>query len=286
METLTLGFLASLLSAATALIVAFKGAHGVHPLWLLLAQYTVGVILSPPKKFPIIALKFHILRLFAGLWAFGAYYFALATAGALPSEMSMILNTAPVFVTFFSVRDFKSRLGAILAFLGVAATLSSKGMSLNLTHAHFLALTAAGAYAFSFVMLGFLAKSGEAPSTTNAFYNFAAGLCIGLLLIIIRPALPFEWWPVFAVGIIAAARIEILTRAATDPIESARVSVLTNLAFIWLAIVEVVQGVSHGPWEGVALVFVVVGVGLNSDLSSFTKNKKSSVDCAPCFPNR
>ena len=262
MNGITLGVLASLLSAVTALIVVRTGVEGVHPLWLLFAQYLVGAIMAPPRRLPVAPIRLHLLRLAAGLWAFGGYYAALAAPGTHPAEVSMVLNTAPVFAIFFATPSARARLGALLAFGGVILALSGGFGKMSIAAAHLLAFTAAIAYATSIVVLGLLAKNGDMPSTTNALYNSAAGLCVMGAIAVARPPLPASYWPVLAVGVIAAARIHILTVAAVDPAESARVSVLSNLAFVWLAIVEEMRGEHHGMLRWGALVLVLAGVVL------------------------
>jgi drug/metabolite transporter (DMT)-like permease len=254
---IALGTAASLLSAATALIVSRAG--GVNPLWLLLAQYLVGAAFSKPGR-PAAPRRLHALRLGAGLWAFGGYYLALSLPGSRAEDMSMLINTAPVFATFWTTPDRRARLGAVLAFAGVAAALGSGGLA-GLSKAHALALSAAAAYTVSIIVLGRLAEAGEPPATTNGFYNRAAGACVLLALGAARPGAPAHWWPVLAVGVIAAARIHILTVAAVDPAQSARVSVLSNLAFVWLAAAAAAQG---APQRWPALAVVVAGVLLAS----------------------
>jgi hypothetical protein len=255
---------ASLLSAVTALIVSRTGAGGVHPLWLLLPQYLVGCVLSPPRRLPAAPVRLHVLRLLAGLWAFGGYYAALASPSARPAEISMLLNIAPVLATFFATPNKRTRLGALVAFCGVAATLGSQAGWTSLTGAHLLALSAAGAYATSIIVVGRLTEVGEAPSTTNALYNSAAGLCVTAALSAFKPASPPVLWPVVAIGVIAAVRIRILTEAAVNPPESARVSVLSNLAFVWLSIAEAVSGARYDARRLCALGLVVLGVMLGS----------------------
>lgn len=262
MDGITLGVLASLLSAATAVIVARTGAEGVHPLWLLFAQYVVGAAFSPPRRLPAAPLKLHGLRLFAGLWAFGGYYAALASPGARAAEVSMVLNTAPVFAIFFATPNLKTRVGALLAFGGVMMALSGGSAGISFAASHLLAFTAALAYATSIIVLGSLATKGEAPSTTNSLYNSMAGVCVIMALLIARPPAPAAWWPVIAVGVIAAARIQILTIAAVSPAASARVSVLSNLAFVWLAAAEGFKGERQDPAGWAALALVLGGVVL------------------------
>ncbi|MDH4466761.1 MAG: hypothetical protein QE271_01780 [Bacteriovoracaceae bacterium] len=154
MNALIWGTIASLLSAVTALIVASSSANGVNPLWLLGAQYLVGIIFCPPKQYPVAPIKIHALRLVSGLWAFGAYYFALSFPDTGPKEASMILNTAPVFATFYAVPEFRTRLGAIFASAGVVLSLASSNTALSFHFSYVLALTAAFAYAASFYYFG------------------------------------------------------------------------------------------------------------------------------------
>ena len=263
MRSLSLGVLASLLSAATALIITSTGSDAVSPLWLLLGQYLVGIVLAPPRRKPVAPLSLHALRLVAGLWAFGAYYVALGVPGASASQASMILNTAPIFATFYAVTQPRARFSALLAFAGVALSLVAQGKGFHFSQWQLLALSAAVAYAASFILLGMLSAKGESAGTTNSLYNLSSGVVIILLLVIIHPPLPVHWWPVFAVGGIAAVRIQVLTMAATTPEESARVSVLTNLAFLWLALAELLQGRSYSLGEWAALALVMLGVGLS-----------------------
>lgn len=252
-----LGVVASLLSAATAWTVASTKARGVHPLWLLLAQYLIGAVLSPPRRWPVAPIRLHFLRLAAGLWAFGGYYAALVSVDAKPSEISMLLNTAPVFATFIATKSLRARLGSLVAFTGVAAMLWGVG-----SHAAFapyvLALTAAGAYVVSFLVLGHLSIAGERPSTTNSLYNGTACLLVGSLLVALRPGIPTSWLPIVLIGAIAALRIQVLTIAAVNPSEAARVSVLANLAFVWLAVAEEIYRQPHSAHWG-SLVLVVAG---------------------------
>ncbi len=269
MRGIILGILASLLSAATALIVANTGTHGVNPMWLLLAQYIVGSLMAPPRRLPVVSIKWHFLRLVAGLWAFGGYYAALSLPHSRPAEISMLLNVAPVIATFFVSSRLQSRLGAVLAFIGVALALSANSTSATFSlgyfsTAHVLAFTAALAYAASIVLLGYLAKAGERPATTNSIYNLSAGICILLALLITRPSAPLSLLPVLSVGILAAIRIQVLTVAAVSPAESAKVSVLSNLAFVWLAIAAAVQGEHQGILQGIAIVTVMIGVVIAS----------------------
>jgi drug/metabolite transporter (DMT)-like permease len=173
----------------------------------------------------------------------------------------MVLNTAPVFATFIAAPSLGVRLGALLAFAGVAAALWGEVGPAAIAAPHMLALTAAVAYAASILVLGHLAKAGEAPSTTNSLYNAAAGLCVGAALFAARPAAPASWLPVLSIGVIAALRIQVLTVAAVSPAVSARVSVLSNLAFVWLAIGEAARG-GHEPARWGALALVVAGTSL------------------------
>ncbi len=263
MRGVFLGVLASLLSALTALIVADSGMKGIHPLWLLLAQYLVGMFMSPPRKLPIHApIKWHLLRLVAGLWAFGGYYAALATPGSSPSEMSLVLNIAPVLVIFFSTSHWKSRLGSVLAFMGVILVLSKDLASLSFSHAHLLALSAAGAYAGSFLLLARLAQKGETPRAINSFYNFSAGICVLGTILIGQFSLPPIWWPALAVGCVAALRIQILTIGSVNPVESGKIAVLSNLAFVWLALVECCRGTHYDSQQLFAFALVSAGVVL------------------------
>jgi drug/metabolite transporter (DMT)-like permease len=278
MDGVTLGVLASLLSAATALIVARTGVAGVSPLWLLFAQYLVGAVFAPPRRLPAAPPRLHALRLLAGLWAFGGYYAALAAPGTRPAEISMVLNTAPVFAVFFATPSMTTRFGALLAFGGVILALSGGFGAMSVAAAHLLAFTAAIAYATSIVVLGILSREGEAPSTTNAWYNSMAGLCVLAALLIVRPPAPASWWPVLAVGVIAAARIQILTVAAVSPAASARVSVLSNLAFVWLAAAEAARGEHRGPAGWAALLLVLGGVALANARSSGTETGSDEVE--------
>lgn len=262
-----LGILASLLSAAAAMSIARTENGGVNPLWLLLIQYLVGVTLAPPRRWPVAPLGLHALRLAAGLWAFGGYYLALASRNARPSEISMLLNTAPVFTTFIATRNRRARLGALLAFTGVAAELWNRVAHATISGPYILALTAAGAYTASFLLLGNLATAGEAPSTTNSVYNAAASLLVLLMLVAARPVAPTSWFAVAAIGMIAALRIQVLTIAAVNPREAARVSVLSNLAFVWMAIWEAIEGSrQYSGWS--PLLLVLAGTWLANTNSS------------------
>ncbi|MCK6263969.1 DMT family transporter [Vibrio sp. ZSDE26] len=262
MQSLTLGIFASLLSAAIALIITSIGSQAVHPLWLLMMQYVVGSVIALPRNRPVVKLRLHGWRLITGLWAFGAYYVALGIQGASAAEASMILNSAPIFATFYAISQIRARLSAIIAFIGISMMLSANEAYIEFELWQLLALSAALAYAASFVILGRLSNLGEHPNTTNSIYNLLAGLAIGILLLVYQPALPTSWWPVFAVGGIAALRIQVLTFAASSVETSARVSVLTNLAFVWLALVEWFQGRMYSPFEWVAMVLVVAAMGL------------------------
>jgi drug/metabolite transporter (DMT)-like permease len=260
MRGAALGVLASLLSAAAALIVARTGAQGVDPLWLLAAQYAVGALMAPPARRPSAPLRLHFLRLMAGLWAFGGYYLALGARGTRPSEISMLINTAPVLATFWTTRSRNARGGALIAFAGVAAALSGRAQAGGLQAAHAVALSAALAYAVSIVTLGKLSARGESPATTNAVYNWSAAAFVAAALLLRRPGGPASWAWVLAAGAIAAARIQILTIAAVDPAESARVSVLANLAFVWLALADAAKAGAGDPGHWGALAVVICGV--------------------------
>ncbi|WP_299010628.1 hypothetical protein [uncultured Shewanella sp.] len=281
MKSIILGILASLLSAATAIIIISTESGSLNPLWLLMGQYIVGICLSPPRQLPLASLSLHGLRLVAGLWAFGAYYLALSTEGSSAAETSMILNTAPIFATFYAVTHFRARLSALLAFIGVATMLLVSGDSSAgyFNQGQLLALSAAIAYAASFIILGLLSSKGESPKTTNSIYNLCSCVIIAIILCIIQPPLPPTWWPVLAVGAIAALRIQVITLAATSPEASARVSVLTNLAFIWLALYEIFQGKNYSLLEWLALAVVMLGVGLSPSQKSNNQKLDGSKSC-------
>ncbi|NRB25985.1 EamA family transporter [Shewanella sp.] len=182
----------------------------------------------------------------------------------------MILNTAPIFATFYAVTQIRARFSALLAFAGVALFLLANNGGVDFSLWQLLALSAAVAYASSFILVGVLSSKGESPGTINSIYNFGAAVVTAIILIVYQPPLPLHWWPVFAIGAIAALRIQVITIAATTPEESARVSVLTNLAFLWLAIVEIVQGRSYSVVEWVALGLVILGVGLSPKATTKT----------------
>lgn len=262
MRTLLLGAVASLLSAITALIVSSQGSASIHPLWLLIAQYLVGALLNPPHELPKAPLRLHALRSVVGVWAFAAYYAALSWPGASAIEVSMLLNAAPLLVTFQAVRDLRARAGAVLAFAGLALTLQPGTAGLNLNGSHLLAASAALAYAGSFLTLGQLALAGERARTTNGLYNLSAGMLTLILLAAIRPAWPASLWPVAAIGLIAAVRIHVITVAAHNPGDAALVSVLTNLAFFWLALADIYQGNIYGALKWTGLALVACGIGM------------------------
>lgn len=264
MQSLILGVLASLLSAATAWIISFSSGYSINPLWLLLGQYIVGVLLSPPRSKPVAPIYLHVIRLVVGIWAFAGYYIALATPGASAADASMLLNTAPIFATFYAVRQKRARLSAVLAFIGVALTLVSQHKGdLHFAMWQILALSSALAYAASFIILGVLGTKGEKAKATNSIYNLLSVVVIAILLIIIRPAFPVHWWPIVVVGGIAALRIQVITIAATSPEASAKVSILTNLAFVWLAIIELVQGEHYSLLQYASMALVILGVGIS-----------------------
>ncbi len=260
MQSIILGIIASILSSLTALTVSYTGHHNIHPLWLLLAQYIVGIIISRPKKLPSKLIQLHLIRLVAGLWAFGGYYVALSNYSINPTEASMLINVAPVFAIFIATPNVVTRLGSLLSFCGVIILIIGGLGKVSIVTGHFLALSAAIAYSASIIILGQLSKYGETPSTTNSFYNLVAALVILFIILLLRPPLPQIFWPVFLIGIIAAIRIQILTVAAVNPLESARVSVLSNLAFVWLAIIDQICGVSQGSLRWTALVLVIGGI--------------------------
>lgn len=262
MRTLLLGIFASLLSAITAVIISGTSDALINPLWLLMAQFLAGAALSPGRIRRRAPLRLHVRRMLVGLWAFGAYYFALAWPGASAIEASMLLNAAPILVTFRTMRDIRSRAGALLAFAGLALTLQPGMQGFNLNGAHLLAASAALAYAGSFLSLGQLAAAGESPATTNRIYNRGAGLSTLLLLAIVRPAWPAQLWPVVAIGLIAALRIQVITVAARSPRDATLVSVLTNLAFFWLALADAYQGNSYAALKWMGLTLVACGVGM------------------------
>lgn len=262
MQSIILGVVASFLSAAIALIITGIGSEFAHPLWLLMGQYLVGSLIALPRSRPTAKLTLHGWRLFTGMWAFGAYYVALGIEGASAAEASMILNSAPIFATFYAVALLRVRISALIAFLGIAIMMSGNKTDLEFESWQLLALSATLAYAASFIILGTLSNLGEHPSTTNSIYNLSAGVVTGILLLIYRPALPTDWWPVFSVCGIAALRIQVLTIAASSPEASARVSVLTNLAFVWLALVEWFQGRTYSLMEWGAMVLVIIAMGL------------------------
>ena len=274
MKSIILGVFASLLSAATAWVVSYSSNDYISPLWLLLGQYIVGIILSPPKLKPVAPFTLHGIRLAAGIWAFAGYYIALATPGASAADASMLLNTAPIFATFYAVKQNRARLSAILAFVGVALTIISEHKGgLHFAIWQFLALTSALAYAASFIILGLLADRGEKPKTTSSVYNLLSVLVIIILIAIYRPSLPIHWWPVIVVGGIAALRIQVLTIAVTSPEASAKVSILTNLAFVWLAIAEVIQGTHYTLLQWVSMALVILGVGISPGSNAAQKDK-------------
>ena len=262
MRTVLLGTVASLLSALTALVVIRAGESSLSPLWLLLAQYVVGLLMSPPRSWPTAPIRLHAIRLVYGLWAFGAYYFALARPGASAIELSMILNAAPILVTFHVTRDYRARAGSLLAFLGVALTLRPGLDGLPLSASKLLAATAAVAYASSFVVLGALSASGERATTTNGLYNASAGLVVLLIVLVIKPKLPGQIWPILAVGFMAALRIQVITAAAISSRDSAIVSTLTNLSFFWLAGNDFVVGNTYDAAKWMGLALVATGIGL------------------------
>lgn len=272
MQSLILGVLASILSAATAWVITYSSHYAISPLWLLLGQYIVGVILSPPKQKPVAPLYLHGMRLAAGIWAFAGYYIALATPSASASDASMILNTAPIFATFYAVKQKQARLSAILAFIGVALTLIAghKG-DLHFAMWQVLALSSAFAYAASFIILGILGSKGEKAKTTNSIYNLLSAVAICVLIAIFKPEFPLHWWPILVVGGIAALRIQVITVAATSPEASAKVSILTNLAFIWLAIAELIQGRHFSLLQYIAMALVILGVGISPRRNSKSK---------------
>ncbi|TFH93379.1 EamA family transporter [Vibrio ouci] len=262
MKSIALGVFASILSAAIALIITTTGSHSVHPLWLLMGQYIIGSGIAFPRSRPVVSLKLHGWRLITGLWAFGAYYAVLGMQGASAAEASMILNSAPIFATFYAIGQIRARLSALFAFIGIAMMLMANKTSIEFQLWQLLALSAALAYAASFIILGTLSRLGEPPMTTNSIYNLSAGGVIAILLLVYQPALPTSWWPVLAVGGIAALRIQVITYAANSPAAAARVSVLTNLAFVWLVLIEWFQGRTYSLTEWLAIALVIFAIGL------------------------
>ena len=133
---------------------------------------------------------------------------------------------------------------------------------------HLLALTAAGAYTVSILVLGHLATAGEAPSTTNSLYNSAASFLVAAALVVVKPGAPASGLALLAIGAIAALRVLVLTIAAVSPRQAARVLVLSNLAFVWLAIGEALDSRPPSAARWGSLVLVVAGTLLANASSS------------------
>ncbi|MDH4466762.1 MAG: hypothetical protein QE271_01785 [Bacteriovoracaceae bacterium] len=94
-----------------------------------------------------------------------------------------------------------------------------------------------------------------------------AGVFVAIALAFIRPSIPTEWGSILVIGAIAAIRIQIISVAAKNPAESAKVSILSGLAFLWLAIAEVFQGHVPNIFEYLAMALVLSGVYLSSQKS-------------------
>lgn len=199
-----------------------------------------------------------------GVWAFAGYYIALATHGSNAADASMLLNTAPIFATFYAVKETRARASAILAFIGVGLTLVAEHKGgFSFATWQMLALSSALAYAASFIVLGILGSKGEKAKTTSSIYNLLSVITIIILLAIFRPEFPAHWWPILVVGGIAALRIQVITIAAISPEASAKVSILTNLAFVWLAIIQIINGSNYSLLQWISMGLVILGVGIS-----------------------
>jgi drug/metabolite transporter (DMT)-like permease len=262
MGAVALGILASLLSAANALVIGRSGVEGSQVLWLLLAQYVVGLVFAAPKRQPVAPLRLHFARLLCGLWAFGGYYLALAQRGGSLVEVSLLLNLAPLLATLVNTRSGSARLGAVLSFVGLILLLSRDGWPISSASARVLAMSASFAYALSITLLGYFPRFGESPRTTAGLYNLAGALCVVGAIAWLRPPMPPTWSAVVLVGALSAIRLLILTTLATDPAQSARISVLSNLAFVWLAIQEQFVASTWDLMRWTAMAVVIAGCAI------------------------
>lgn len=261
-SSIFLGLAASLISALTALVVAKHCHSGSEVLYVLLVQYFIGSVIN--FRFGALKLKvsYHLLRLALGLWSFGGYFLALSQPGSSAATVSMILNSAPVLAVFFAPTGFRSKFGAFLAFVGlvIAVSLSSQTeMQLAFNLPLILVATAACAYAASFILLGVMRQAGESSRGINSTYNMSAFLVILLVLIFGKCSLPSTILPLVGVAGMSALRLQIITAAAKSPVISARVAVLANLSFLWLALYELVLGGRQSIYYWLGMLLVAVG---------------------------
>jgi hypothetical protein len=174
----------------------------------------------------------------------------------------MLLNLAPIIAIFIASRSTRARSGALLAFAASVGVIGLTGWHASSAYARALVISAAMAYACSIPLLGWLQARGERASTTSGIYNAGGTLVVASLILLLQPKAPASWWPVLLVGCLSAVRLGMLAVAAKTPDISARVSVLSNLAFVWLAVWEQVTTGLASPLRWLPMALVVAGCAL------------------------